>query len=995
MSNTNYTQLQEGLTTAYIDGTAAANLAYKPAFVSNNPEEGKKVISVIEDELMKCEQFQISVAFITMGGITPLLQTLKELEKRQIPGQILTTNYLNFSEPRALKKLEELSNITLKMYDVDRADQGFHTKGYIFKKEEIYRIIIGSSNITSAALTKNKEWNTKIVSTEQGEIAMEIVKEFHQLWDSKYALFYDDFYENYKQKYEIIKKQREIAKLDEISSTEKYKLEPNSMQVGFITNLRRIVDAGENRALLISATGTGKTYASAFAMRELGFKRVLFLVHRSTLAKQALTSFRKVFEDKKSMGIVGSGYSDYEADYIFAMVETLHKADNLRKFDPEEFDCIVLDEAHHSPANTYQKVMEYFKPKLFLGMTATPDKRDDGDASRNVYELFHYQIAYEIRLQQAMEEDLLCPFHYFGISDISMITDEQAKARNISEEYFGRLTGDERVRHVIEQAKYYGYSGDRVKGLIFCSRNRECEELSAKFNRLGYRTVALSGKNTDRERETAFERLAMNEEDATDEMQPLDYIFSVDILNEGVDIVEVNQVIMLRPTQSPIVFIQQLGRGLRKAENKEYVVILDFIGNYNNNFMIPVALSGDRTYNADTIRKYVISGNNTIHGASTVHFDEIAKEKIFNSIDKIRGMKSIIRESYISLKNRIGRIPLLYDFYEQGEIDPLVIIKEYKTYWQFMEAVETGKDSCKLNDQEKLILEYLSKTILSGVRPSELCILKEFLDKDTISTIDVRRELEYEYDYFITDQEVEESVKVLQGHFVSKDDEYQKYKFMNILRPDGERTMRSVEAYQRCLQNEEFNAQIRDIIKVGLARYKDKYTKGKSEDTPFVLYEKYSRRDVSLLMNCGKDLSSTMYGMSRIGDDVFIFITYHKEEAEEGKNYADGKPDYADAFEDNLIFKWDSQIGKDNSSPYMQKVLTAPRKHLLVKKSDAETGFYYMGQFDIVESADSQKEDNNGKMKPIAKVTMKMHHPVREDLLRYLQSNISKENEAV
>ena len=283
----------------------------------------------------------------------------------------------------------------------------------------------------------------------------------------------------------------------------------------------------------MTRAGTGKTYASAFAMRELGFKRVLFLVHRYTLAKQVLTSFRKVFEDKKSMGIVGAGYSDYEADYIFAMVETLHKADNLRKFDPEEFDCIVLDEAHHSPANIYQKVMEYFKPKLFLGMTATPDKRDDGDASRNVYELFHYQIAYEIRLQQAMEEDLLCPFHYFGISDISMITDEQAKARNISEEYFGRLTGDERVRHVIEQAKYYGYSGDRVKGLIFCSRNRECEELSAKFNRLGYRTVALSGKNTDREREAAFERLAMNEEDATEEMQPLDYIFSVDILNEG------------------------------------------------------------------------------------------------------------------------------------------------------------------------------------------------------------------------------------------------------------------------------------------------------------------------------------------------------------------------------------------------------------------------------------------------------------------------------
>lgn len=995
MSNTTLTQLQEGLTTAYIDGTAAANLAYKPAFVSNNPEEGKKVISVIEDELMKCDQFQISVAFITMGGITPLLQTLKELEKRQIPGQILTTNYLNFSEPRALKKLEELSNITLKMYDVDRADQGFHTKGYIFKKEEIYRIIIGSSNITSAALTKNKEWNTKIVSTEQGEIAQEIVKEFYQLWDSKYALFYDDSYENYKQKYEIIKKQRKIAKRDEIASTEKYKLEPNSMQVGFITNLRRIVDAGENRALLISATGTGKTYASAFAMRELGFKRVLFLVHRSTLAKQALTSFRKVFEDKKSMGIVGAGYSDYDADYIFAMVETLHKEDNLRKFAPEEFDCIVLDEAHHSPANTYQKVMEYFKPKLFLGMTATPDKRDDGDASKNVYELFHYQIAYEIRLQQAMEEDLLCPFHYFGISDISVVTDEQMKARNISEEDFGKLTSDERVRHVIEQAKYYGYSGDRVKGLVFCSRNRECKELSAKFNALGYRTIALSGDNKDKEREKAFERLAMNEEDATDEMQPLDYIFSVDILNEGVDIVEVNQVIMLRPTQSPIVFIQQLGRGLRKAENKEYVVILDFIGNYNNNFMIPVALSGDRTYNADTIRKYVISGNNTIPGASTVHFDEIAKEKIFNSIDKIKGMRSIIKESYISLKNRIGRTPLLFDFYEQGEIDPLVIIREYKTYWQFLEAMEKGKYFSKLTDHEKLILDYLSKTILSGVRPSELFLLQKLLTKKTFSVNEVQKELKRLLDYNITDLEMRESVKILQGCFTSKDEEYQKYKTIEIMDYDEKQGVRCFASYANCLLDNEFNTQVKDIINVGLARYRDKYAHGKVEQTPFVLYEKYSRRDVSLLMNCGKDMSSTMYGMSRIGDDVFIFITYHKEEAEEGKNYAEGKPDYADAFEDNLIFKWDSQIGKDNSSPYMQKVLTAPRKHLLVKKSDAESSFYYMGQFDIIESVDSQKEDNSGKMKPIAKVTMKMHHPVREDLLRYLQSNISKENKAV
>ena len=191
-------ELRLGFETAYINGSAASNSLYRPQFVSNNHKEGKKVLSSVEDELLKCDRFQISVAFITMSGITPLLQTLKELENKNIPGEILTTNYLNFSEPGALKKLNDLSNITLKMYDVEAADEGFHTKGYIFRKDEIYRIIIGSSNITSAALTSNREWNTKLVSTSQGEVAEDILKEFDELWNSEYALDYDVFYEEFK-----------------------------------------------------------------------------------------------------------------------------------------------------------------------------------------------------------------------------------------------------------------------------------------------------------------------------------------------------------------------------------------------------------------------------------------------------------------------------------------------------------------------------------------------------------------------------------------------------------------------------------------------------------------------------------------------------------------------------------------------------------------------------------------------------------------------------
>ena len=341
--NDKLSKLREGFETAFIDRNVVSNLAYRPQFVSNDHKEGKKVLSSIEDELLRCNEFQISVAFITMGGITPLLQTLKELEKKQISGRILTTNYLNFSEPKALEKLNSLSNITLKMYDAEKAEEGFHTKGYIFRQDETYRIIIGSSNMTSAALTFNREWNTKLISTENGQMVKNILDEYEKMWDSPYAVGYDYFIDLYREKYEIIQNQRRMAKQEEVTSLQKYKLQPNAMQVQFVSSLRKIIEAGKDRALLISSTGTGKTYASAFAMRELGFERVLFLVHRGQLARQTKKSYERVFSNSKSMGLVGAGSNDYDADYIFATVQTLSRDEHLLSFEPDAFDCVVLD----------------------------------------------------------------------------------------------------------------------------------------------------------------------------------------------------------------------------------------------------------------------------------------------------------------------------------------------------------------------------------------------------------------------------------------------------------------------------------------------------------------------------------------------------------------------------------------------------------------------------------------------------------------------------
>ncbi len=986
-------RLREGFTTAYIDGTAASNLAYKPAFVSNNYSEGKKVIATIEEELVRCDKFQISVAFITMGGITPLLITLQELERKNIPGEILTTNYLNFSEPKALKKLNEFKNITIKMYDVDRADNGFHTKGYIFKKDEIYRIIIGSSNITSSALTQNKEWNTKIVSTEQGEVAQEIVREYNEFWNSEYALSYDEFYEIYKEKYQIIKKQREIAKQDEITSLAKYELQPNSMQVGFIQNLRKIVDNGESRALLISATGTGKTYASAFAMRELGFNRVLFIVHRATLAKQAKKSFKNVFDNKKTMGIVGAGYSDYDADYIFAMVETLHKDENLHRFAPDEFDCIVLDEAHHSPANTYQKVMDYFKPKLFLGMTATPDKRDDNDASKNVYELFNYQIAYEIRLQQAMEENLLCPFHYFGISDIALLTDDEINAQKISEEDFNKLTSDERVKHIIKQAQLYDHSGDRVKGLIFCSRKRECEELSAKFNELGYRTVALSGDDNEKVREAAFERLAMDEEDATADMQPLDYIFSVDILNEGVDIVEVNQVIMLRPTQSPIVFIQQLGRGLRKADKKEYVVVLDFIGNYNNNFMIPIALSGDRTYNKDNIRRYIMEGGRVIPGASTVHFDEISRKRIFASVDNANFSDiKLIRQNYTNLKNKLGRIPRLRDFDDYGEMDVMRIFDNNSlgSYYKFLVKYEK-EYKIRLSESEEKVIEFISKKLASGKRLQELELIKIMLesvnDRNNLGLFAMLSRTMNIHGKEITDYQRDNIVNIMTNEFPAGASKKTYADCVLIQKLDNDYI--PSETFKMMLTDKDFYDILDELIDFGISRYKRDY-QNTYKDTDLVLYQKYTYEDVCRLLNWEQNevpLNIGGYKYDKKTKTFPVFINYDKsDDISDTTKYEDH---FVPGTRDRLIAI--SKSGRSLESDDVQNFLRAGERgiqvELFVRKNKDDKiskEFYYLGHMTATGNTKEFVMPNTNKT--AVEIEWILDRPVREDIYEYILS---------
>ena len=974
-------ELQEGFNTAFIDWTTQSSLAYRPEFLSNDYGKGRKVLVSIERELLLCDEFKISVAFITKSGITPLLETLKELEQKGIPGQILTTDYLNFSEPEALEKLASLKNIELRMFRTNGETAGFHTKGYIFRQEEIYRIIIGSSNLTLNAVTRNREWNTKIVSTRDGEVAKDILNEFGELWSDQNTLSYEKFIDQYRLDYlrgQMIRQQQRQAVQEQIIDFDSYKLKPNKMQVAFLKSLKELIQNNAERALLLSSTGTGKTLASAFAMREMNPDRILFLVHREQIAKQTIKSYRRVFGSSRKYGLLSGSSRELDAEFLFSTMQMMAKPEIYSHYKPEDFDIIILDECHHSGAESYQRIMRYFQPKLWLGMTASPDTNQ-----YDIYSLFDHNIAYEIRLQQALEEDLLCPFHYFGITDLEIdgeVFDDSTGVGN-----FARLVSDARVKHVIEKAEYFGHSGDRVKGLIFCSRKEEAKELSAKFNKVKkedgtfYRTEVLTGEDDQARREKVIEQLAGDSH--TEET--LDYIFTVDIFNEGVDIPEINQVIMLRPTQSPVVFIQQLGRGLRKAEGKEYVVILDFIGNYMNNFMIPIALSGDRSYNKDAMRRYVREGARVIPGSSTIHFDEISKKRIYASIDSARtnDMK-LIKESYQSLKYKLGHIPTISDFKQYGSIDVIKIFDKCGSYHAFLKKYEK-EYSVSLTREEETVVEYLSKKLVSYKRIHDLALLQQLIAQQGRMLTYYKELLNREYNVVLSIETEESVFRNLTNEF-PKEEEKKKYAPCVFIERGSDGSYKLTNEFKKMLTNKAFKKMVMELLTFGIERYEENYS-NTYRDTSFQLYQKYNYEDVCRLLNWKKNMNAQNIGGYFYDSETKtlpVFINYDKAED-------------AIAYEDRFV----SESVLIALSKHPRKITSGDAIHIYKKgeqdkdnriflfvrknKDDNEAKeFYFLGEMN------AEGEPHQIRMETTKddafEITYRLDVPVRSDIYDYI-----------
>lgn len=543
---------------------------------------------------------------------------------------------------------------------------------------------------------------------------------------------------------------------------------------------------------------------------------------------------------------------------------------------------------------------------------------------------------------------MLAPFHYVGVTDYEVDGEVITETSKLNQ-----LIVSKRVNYVLNQLDYYGYCGDQPRGLVFCSRQAEAKELAVQFNAANHPAIALTNQSSSQERAKAVEQL---------EAGKIEYIITVDLFNEGVDIPSVNQIVMMRNTQSPIVFIQQLGRGLRKYPGKDFVTVIDFIGNYQHNYMIPLALNQDNSRSKDQARREVKVPTN--FDVSTINFTKVAEEQILASLDKVKldSMREL-RQAYHDLANQLGRAPLLGDFYRYGSVDPRVFAQnsQLNHYGDFLEKMGT---ELKLTKYERQVLAFLTKELLNGKRPHELILLQCLL-RGTCSIDAFKAELEQQ-NIRVTPAVLQSVDDILSLQFFNvkagKQLKKDQYGGLPIIDHPDLLTYQLNSKIRAGLESDnDFKCLFTDVLTTGLEIAKQYDLK-----QAFTLYQQYDRKDVCRLLNWPLDVSAPLYGY-RVAEDVCpIFITYHKD-AEEKRNAI-----YNNQLQDGRSLRWYTRTPRHLSSDEVQRLLAGVKEgkpqvklHLFVKQSDAVgKEFYYLGPAYV--QPDSVREELVGPKKKAA-----------------------------
>ena len=602
------------------------------------------------NSLKSADSVDIVVSFLMESGVRMLLGELDNALKRGAKIRILTGNYLGITQPSALYLIKHKLGEQVDLRFYNEKNRSFHPKSYMFHYKDYSTIYIGSSNISKSALTSGIEWNYRFSSKTDSHNYEKFYNTFLDLFEHHSIVIDDDELKRYSKNWHrpAVSKDLDRYDLQDDETTNNLALfEPRGAQIEALCALENTRAEGAGRALVQAATGVGKTYLAAFDSKD--YERVLFVAHREEILKQAAQSFKNV-RNSDDYGFFDGESKCTDKSMIFASVATLGRSEylNNKYFASDYFNYIVIDEFHHAVNDQYQRIVNYFKPQFLLGLTATPERMD----GRNIYEICDYNVPYEISLKEAINKGMLVPFHYYGIFDDTdysklHIVRGRYDEKELNETYIGNVHRYELIY------KYYCKYGSR-QALGFCCSKEHAREMAREFSSRGIPSVAVfsdaSGEYTEK-RNVAIQKLKNGEIRA---------IFSVDMFNEGVDITSVDMVMFLRPTESPIVFLQQLGRGLRKCRGKEFLTVLDFIGNYEKAGRVRFLLEGksdmyrEGCHLSDTLR---------FPDDCMVDFD-LKLIDLFAEMDrKHLKLKDQVINEYFRVKDLLGKRPTRLDLF--------------------------------------------------------------------------------------------------------------------------------------------------------------------------------------------------------------------------------------------------------------------------------------------------------------------------------------------
>lgn len=793
----------------------------------------------LANSLRKAENVDIIVSFLMESGVRLLLNDLENALKRGAKIRILTGNYLGITQPSALylikKKLGE--QVDLRFYNEKK--RSFHPKSYIFHYSKHSEIYIGSSNISKSALTSGIEWNYRFSSLKDEKNYNKFFDTFEDLFENHSVVIDDKELRKYSKNWHRPAVAKDLEKYENIEeirdSNIRMIFEPIGAQIEALFALENTREEGAKKALVVAATGVGKTYLAAFD--SVKYRRVLFVAHREEILKQAANSFKNV-RQTDDYGFFCGNEKATDKSLIFASVSSLGKKEYLNEkyFQPEYFDYIVIDEFHHAVNNQYQRIIDYFRPKFLLGLTATPERMD----GKNIYEICDYNVPYEISLYEAINKGMLVPFHYYGIYDDTdysklHIVRGRYNEKELNETYIGNV-----YRYDLIYKYYCKYGSKRALG--FCCSREHAEEMARQFCERGISSVAVysnSNGEYSEDRNIAIEKLTKGE---------IKVIFSVDMFNEGVDIPAVDMVMFLRPTESPIVFLQQLGRGLRKSIGKKYLNVLDFIGNYEKAGKVRFLLTEEKLAE---INQYGYVRNSNIPDDCIIDFD-MKLIDLFEEMDKKQlKLKDRIKKEYFRIKELLGKSPSRTELftYMDDEIYQMARtrLKEnpFKKYLEYKEELgeltEKEKEVCKSVDSMKFIMfientsmtkVYKMPVLMSFIKNGSICMevteqdilekWKEFFSTGT-NWKDLESEITYEKYQAISDKEHIKKILAMPVKYLQDSGK-------EIFRKKEGAALALKEELSGVVNNPIFVEQVRDAINYRIIDYcQRRYRKNKEE----------------------------------------------------------------------------------------------------------------------------------------------------------------------